>query len=377
MHSPFLYNLFICCGGDYKTFVIDISNLVEDKIETLYKEVENDIVNRKIEERNRSIFSKEFHKFVEKMENCKGGKNPQYCTFGFYKQIAKEGNLLQTSLKKNSTRISTDINTLKKFNELYNYFLDNCAEAVNEKRLKDLFVKIKDGKGLNKIQEGLFDFLLNYCFPNYRDERGGLLERINSESWEKVVFGDIGHQRMTNNILQKNQKYKHIHKLFDNFKNIKANEIDNIRANLVEISRLLDEIYRNEDFFNNEKDNNKSKIDMKQDNSIAENTISNLHSHILAFMRWIPIIKQNESNEKIMESIDNIIEQINVQACEIIDGKECLKQMLKKYPFNSCDSIFIQTNDEDLRKLLIKAMYNESYICILFQDFYKKNIFEL
>lgn len=87
-------------------------------------------------------------------------------------------------------------------------------------------------------------------------------------------------------------------------------------------------------------------------------------------MHWIPVIGQNESNEKIMESIDNIIEEIKLQVYEIINNQECLKQMLAIYPTNYCESIFIQTNDVDLRKLLIKAMYHEPYVCKLFQHFY-------
>ena len=64
MHSPFLYNLFVCCGENYKTFVVDISNHAEDKIEKIYKEVENNIKSRKNNDKNRSIISKEFRKFV-------------------------------------------------------------------------------------------------------------------------------------------------------------------------------------------------------------------------------------------------------------------------------------------------------------------------
>ena len=203
-HSPFLYNLFICCGGDYKTFVLDISNCVEDKIEKIYKEVKINIENRKIDENNRSIFSKGFHEFVEKMENYISEKSPKYCMFGFYKQIAKVENLLLSSAKEDNTRTSTDMAVLKNFKKRYDYFVDNHAQAINEKRLKDLFVKIKDRKVLSRIQEDIFEFLLTEYFPNYGDERGGLLERINSKSWEEVAFGDVRHQKMANVFLQKN-----------------------------------------------------------------------------------------------------------------------------------------------------------------------------
>lgn len=240
-----------------------------------------------------------------------------------------------------------------------------------------MFVKIKEGKGLNKTQEDVFEFLLTECFPNYGDERGGLLERINSKSWEEVAFGDIRHQKMANVFLQKNGRYEQIKKLFDTVKQIQTNDILSIRENLVKISRLFDEIYQCEDCCDDEINNNAGKMEWIQDNFIEEKAISELHSHILAFMYWIPIIDQNKSDEKTMESIDNIIEQIKVQVCKIINSKEYLKKMLEKYPTNYCDSIFIRANDINLRKLLIKAMYYEPYTCMLFQHFYKKDILGL
>lgn len=49
-HSPFLYHLFICCGGDYKTFVNEISNQIETKIEEIYASVKHEIAKRKPEQ---------------------------------------------------------------------------------------------------------------------------------------------------------------------------------------------------------------------------------------------------------------------------------------------------------------------------------------
>ena len=365
MHSPFLYNLFVCCGENYKTFVVDISNHAEDKIEKIYKEVENNIKSRKNNDKNRSIISKEFRKFVEDMERCRNSRNPQYCIFGFYKQIAKIEQYLSLPKNEDETIVSTDMDIVKKYRELYDYFIEIGAEAINERRLKVLFAKIRDRNKLNKNQEDLYEFLLSECFPNYSDERGGLLERISSKSWKEVAFGNIKQQKMANNILQKDGRNEQLNDLFNKFKNIQVSDTFNIKKNLIKISRFLDEIYQCEDYYNDEK-----RVDEIQDDHIAEDTISELHSHILAFMHWIPVIGQNESNEKIMESIDNIIEEIKLQVYEIINNQECLKQMLAIYPTNYCESIFIQTNDVDLRKLLIKAMYHEPYVCKLFQHFY-------
>jgi len=381
-HSPFLYHLFICCGGDYKTFVNEISNQIETKIEEIYASVKHEIAKRKPEQGSQHATTKEFRQFVERMEKrkekCekKNGKAPNYCMFEFYKQIAKLEQRLMSN-ETNNKALPTDIDIIHRFGFVFDYFND-YAEAINDRRLKDLFRNIKYRKPLNNTQENIFNFMLNESFPNYVDERGGLLERMLSKPWKDLAFGNSKNNIFILKTLQNDKRYEQIEKLFNEFKKISSTDILSIRINLNKISNLLDDIYKPENYINYidnlcEKKNNLTEYD-----SVVEDvTVLQLHSHILAFMRWLPMISQDEPNEILMESVDNVIDKIKLQVCKIIDSNDDLGECLARYPTDFHDTIFVQANCKNLRKLLIEALSHESNIYFQFEHFYGVNIYKI
>lgn len=375
-HSPFLYHLFMCCGGDYKTFVIDISDQIENKIEEIYIAVQDNVMSRKIGESNRRATTKEFRQFVERMEKCKEkeGKTPKYCMFGFYKQIAKLEQYLMSSGNHHNA-LQSDIDIMQRFRSVFDYYVEHDAEAINDKRLRDLLENIRDGKTLSNIQEDIFNFILNESFPKYSDERGGLLERISSKPWEEVAFGDFTHCKIIINAIQNDERYEQIKELFNNFDNkILTSDVFNIKKNLIKISRLLDEMYKFENYFDNKANYDEKKNNLTEYGSVEDGRVLQLHSHILAFMRWIPMMSQDEPDDKMMESVDNVIDQIKTQVCKIVASNDSLRKVLERYPVECHDTIFTQSEGVELRKLLVDAMYHESEIHLQFQRFYGVDI---
>ena len=382
MHSPFLYHLFKCCGGNYQIFVDDINDQIENKIAILYNTIEEDFANRSITVGKWNVTTKNFHDFVEQMEkNAKAKKNPSYCLFRFYNQIAKLNNHLLSSENHRNVVTQEDKDIINRFQSAYKYFYDNDAEAINIKRLKELLRRIKEGKMLSATQQEWFDFLLHERFPNFGDERRGLLERLKTKSWEEVAFGDLPRRSIMVNALQNDDRFKQLKKLFNTLNRLKQGDIDNIRINLEKISNLLDEIYQMEDYLIDRIEKREVKTNFIDSELFGEDSDSELHSHIIAFMRWIPMLSQNEPDAKMMESVDNVIDEIKVQVASILAGNNKLQTSLKKYPNDCYDSIFVQSDGVELRRLLIGAMCQEPYIHSQFQGFYgrtfvKKEVFD-
>lgn len=244
---------------------------------------------------------------------------------------------------------------------------------MNDKRLRDLFKKLIGRTKLTADQDELFNYLLKKIFPEYKNNlEESLLERIKYRSLEEVAFGN--NQEIIDNIPKDNDRYLELKKLFKVFIKLESENTDEIRKNLVKLSNLLDRIYQYEVFQEPKMLQYEGEGDKIENDSIEEERISDLHSHILAFLRWLPIVPQDKTDdkmlEKVMESIDNVIDEIRVRACEIIDSNSRLCKNIHAYPKNSHDIIFVQEDGAELRRLLINAMYHEPNICLQFKKFY-------
>ena len=370
LHSPFLWYLFTCCGRDYDEFADAINDQVERKIEEIYKEVYDDVNRRKVENNGRSIIASRFRKFVEGKEKChEKRKNPKYCMLEFYKHISIINHDLMLLTNMCDTVIQSDIVLLERFIKEFDYYRDRNAVAVNKKRLENFFKHLKEGEPLNGDLECLFDYPLNIFFPEYQNEHGeNLLERIKYKPWVETVFGNHEQYEIIKNTLGNDARYEKIIDLFNDINDMTSSNIVDMRETLLEMSTLLDGIYY---AIYNEQTQDKSSDSLIEQDSIGEEIVSELHSHILAFMRWIPMMTQDKPNKDMMESVDNVIDQIKEKAYKIIDCKEDLKRNLDTYPANYHDVIFMQDDGIELRRLLIKAMCCEKNICLQFKGFYK------
>lgn len=377
IHSPFLYRLFECCGGDYKEFVVEINSQIEDRIEECYKRVERAIESREKGDHGQNVTQKKFRDFVENMEKCmkkmnnKDTRQPQYCMFEFYRHIVT----LESSLrfKKESYNISeTDIDFIKRFESVCWNFYARGSAAINEKRLRDILKRVKESRALTNKQEKMFSFLLNECFPNYADEQGYLIEKIKAKQWEKIAFGQAEHESIAKEGIQ-DSEYEKVKGLFDELIGISKTDVPKIKQILIKISELLDDIYRLKDDINDTVWN-EDKENLSVQEPVEKVQASDLHSHIMAFMRWVPMISQNKTDGKVMEALDNIIEKIQEQFNEIIESNVNLKKCIQTYPANVQDSIFIQAGSMDLRRLLIEAISHEASAYKVFGSFYKLDI---
>lgn len=373
VHSPFLWHLFVCCGENYQDFVSEINAKIEMQIEEQYEIIHDNIKKRKIINDRRSIIPSRFRNFVEGKQKCHDKRNSKYCMVEFFKEIVKINQELRLSQNESNAVNQADIDILESFKKEFDYYRDKDAEAVNDKRLRSLLRQIKERKMLNNDQEYLFEYLLKMIFPEYKNGIGeSLVERIKFKSWEEVAFGKHEHSEIIKVILENDVRYEQVHKLLNKFYVMKKYDTEKIRKLLVQISTLLDEIY--EDIRDDKVTQDESSYTLIEYDPIEEGRISELHSHIVAFMRWIPMMPQDKPNEKMMEAVDSVIDQIRIRACEIIDGKTDLKRCLSTYPSSWHDIIFMQDDGEELRRLLINAMFHDPDICLQFQHFYGKEV---
>ena len=369
LHSPFLYHLFLCCNEEYEKMAGSISDRVVSRIEEIYQIVKSTIVEREVIEGDWSALTREFCEFVKKMETQYDQvRNPQYCMYGFYKHIAEIEQYLMSPANQRTTRIKSDLDIIENFHKFCHAYYGNNADAIIPRRLKEMFENLRDGKKLKPIHEDIFDFLLKDFFPQYSNLQGGLLEIINSKLWKEVAFGDLTHQKFIMDALKNDPRYERVHELFNKLQDMMPDDITDITETFVRISTLLDGIY--DDMYNCKIPDNTGNSPIEYD-PIEEHNISCLHSHILAFMRWIPVIPQDKLDEKIMISVDNVIDKIKVRIYEIINNSDDLKERLNTYPINDHDTIFVQGGETGLRSLLIEAMYNEQEIVSCFRCLYK------
>lgn len=93
-----------------------------------------------------------------------------------------------------------------------------------------------------------------------------------------------------------------------------------------------------------------------------------LSSHIINFMKWVPMLSDENPELDLMTSIDNIIAAIRD---EVYDKIRKTKGGVRSKAFiNSRKSLFLRDNNVDLRKALIKAMYDEPGIHLQFNQFF-------
>lgn len=365
IHSPFLYNLYMCCGGgDYYDFSAMIDEIVKRQTNEILREVFKLLEEVSYDKEGQSVLPNTFNNFVMKMAQWEKGSLPPYCLFGFYLEISRLFQYLNKSLHKNHSIPKSDLNVIRKFQKLRDNFEENNVSAVNEKRLRDLMSGIRDRKELKGTKRKLFDFLLKEVFPEYSSAREGLIELLRWKTWDDVAFGDLNYNIGMKNIIKSNRLYKDGGNLFVQLCNLESNNIEEIRKKLVEISNILDKIYA---FEEEEKKLNTDRCMIEYDKTSKD---SELHSHILCFMQWIPIISEAGCNQQMMEAVDNVIYQIRDQIWEAAKMDSDLVKQLKQYPKEYCCDIFLQDNSVSLRKLLIRAMHKEPYIYSQFLAFY-------
>ena len=369
VHSPFLYHLRLCCRENDIEMAASISERIIYRTEEIYQDVKKIISGKQTIESDWSALTREFKKFVEKMESqLDQEKNPQYCMFKFYKQIAKIDQHLMAPANQRPEITQLDLRVIERFYKVYRFYYQRNAEAIIPRRLKEMFDKLRDGKEINAIQEDIFDFLLTDFFSQYNNVQEDLLSIIKSKKWDEVAFGSFLQQKDIENALIKDSRYEQVHALFNSLQEKLLDDIEDIRQILVNISRLLDRIY--DDICNGIILTNVENDPIEYD-PVDDQIISYLHSHIIAFMRWIPMVPQDNLGERMMLSVDNVIDKIKEKVYEIVDSDDNIKKRLYTHPDTGCDTIFVQGDETELRRLLIGEMYNEQGIVSCFRGLYK------
>lgn len=298
--------------------------------------------------------------------NCKGRyKLPDYCLIKYY-NIIKRTNFI---IEKGNGNLSDVPSNQKKDIEIFENFSrcmqqltsDLDAGAISEKNLQR-FLK-PCGIPYKNNQPGLILYTLKNVFPRFINSNGNTFsESIKNINWKDIIYKDIEKNEQKIYLDEKSHSFSEIEAYFeeqfnklihtpeDNFK-----EIGNI---LVELYEKLVDLYKN-DFLSSQQNPNPRETDVNIEISDKNTSMTEydsiLSSHILEFMRWLPMISSPPYQPELLQCIESVIDKIRNY---IIDNDDLKNKMLS----NHQDNLFIGNSNVDLRKKLIFALHNDVYI---------------
>ena len=375
----FVCNLAYLSGLRIEDICSDIDDIIDSDIYSRIIKVREYIDENSND--NISMIPLSFNKFISKMQNkydtitncnCRQ-KNPDYCLFEFYNAI--DG--LVTKIEKNRAGVSTQDNELiTKFTECTENFKQNLnATAISPKNLSRILNPY--GESYKNQQVKFVKYFIKNVIPKIIiNSEDNLSDIILERDWLDLFFLDM--QTSTEAIFVNNDSnFDETQELsiekYINDKYNKAKENPNELGNLLldifgEIIKLYNQnILSHKPFL---KSNTRISIDNEQaiDESYYNSIIS---SNILDFMRWIPMLASPPDDPEFMQSMDNVIEKIRPDILPYIES-HILNQDDEKY-INDC--IFLSENN-NLRKMLIKALHSEFSIHSQFHNFYGFTVLE-
>ncbi len=367
----FVHNLFICCKISDKDFHTDLNqityDIISDKINCAIK-----MLNEAgcIEDTT-SLLAKSFFTKLEEMKLylATGNKSKDYYLLTIYNEAWNTYKRIESMTSKECKFPISDLNLLLEFKEcLYKLFYEYGVESASYKTLQEILkASVTNYK---KHQVPFVNFLLANIFPRIKSQyTPGFFATLESYPLEKLIFTDCSltcnDASLPHNVAGLNV----IRDLFDELFEISISDHELIGNKLVEIYKNLLN-YRLED--NDDMEANKDIADTKRvsnldDSDMMEyNDDSTLSIHIISFMRWIPVMVEDEDGIERMEFVDHVLSHI---------GDEVRKKLKERYTvqdFIKCEtSLFIWEQNTDLRTLLMHAMSREPYFYKCFREYYK------
>lgn len=389
----FIYNFCKYCNyNSIEDLLNDINDIIIDDIKNEIDEFES-ITRLSQQDGKNSILTCGFKKYIENINSDDKKRAPEYCLLNCYLKIKELNEHIKKWIEnKNLSFIEVSTIDKKSFDVFKDYVELAESELYGITSLRNLQRILQpDGGPYNKKPTNLIKYVISKFFPNALVKRKVEFSYI-CENWQRALFyiEDNGEQKIY--IHGDSQSVENIEKSLKN-KFIALNDIDKNRDENVydEVGKSLWDIYTSViDLFNKQQISNipndfsTSEISQNQNMLVQNEGLNNrydvyLSSHILGFMRWLPLISENQSDFKLMESIENVIDKIrdtifnnygNIVSEENL--KKCKAGMLFVYGSKKTNSVIDVNNDElrSLRKILIEALYGEDYIHSKFCEYY-------
>lgn len=372
----FVRNLFELCNYSNQRFLDQINTIITSEIQFNINELRGKIENLEPNAMP-SIYPHKFLDLINKInESNKSRKMFDYILFDCYINIT---DALRSLKNHNLTMMGkNDKDILLTFEHHIDKLGSNDCGAMSPRQLQRLLDP--SGRQYGKKQINIIEYIIRNVIPEILIQQNQINHMC--QKWDKVLFY-YGHPLQKKIHIQGDNEYV---KKIESFFSIKFSQIS-IKKNCGKIGDILLEIFReiidlyhsNSLYFsNNQSENNQYTARQKKADNREYEYASELSSHILGFMRWIPIIADSEKDygSELLVSIEQVIDEIQDQI--VNDYSDIVTpQKLKQYKDGGLFIYNDQMNYEylikikSLRKLLIKALYNNDYIRSKFKNFYQ------
>lgn len=379
----FVCNLFNYCNISKEKLGLRINDLIQNDIGIKIEEIEMEINNPG--NKCNQFFTTSFTKFVKEQEFLKREKAPNYCLLTCYDELMHA----VLSSKSNKRRASDyeDIeqnrNLLKEYEEYIKALTFRDYAVISTRELQRLLEPC--GGPYKSTQVKFISYLVKRVFPTLIIEEN-LLSLV-CDNWKNVIFYS-GTPLVQKIYIQANEDSAENveEKLQNKFKEI--SKVPN--ADYEEVGRLFLEIfYYVKDQYHNgnlsfyQDVNNTITPKDQQGKTNTDNSYyydSMLSSHIIWFMRWLPIISEDYDSETLLITVSNIIESIR-DSLFSSHNKEVAIKSLNRHP---SENLFIYENptlkvnhgenlskSKEFRTLLFKALHDEPSVRLMVDDTYK------
>lgn len=369
-----VYNLFEYYYLTRDKFYEKINGLIEEdinnKIEELIEKIKNSNDNLQFS------FSNSFIRFVERVTTSEYKKTPDYFLLNCYEAL--NGSTLVNKAKNNSTDKGNtkdeNIKTLKQFSEYVEKLASDTAGALSIRELNRLLTP--KGKPYTRNQINFIGYLMKRVFPTVIEKH--MLHQI-CNNWIKITFYS-GVPLSQKIYIQNNDDYiENVEEYLDEkFKAIsKAINTDNEK-----IGQLLWEVftYVQHQYRNNKlgfcQDNTNTIIDKKS--KMKEDYIYNydakLSTHVIWFMRWLPLIPENFESKDLLSLVSNLIDVMRRSLFDDYNKEIAIEGL------NRCanENLFIYEKDQsyshkvrEFRVLLLKTLYDDPSVKDMVEKYYK------
>lgn len=389
----FLKNLYHCCECTYDDIAEKLTDRVDEEIDRLYKKIKESLSKRSSTETTKTLLPKSFFDFLGKMDswietynkaNQEGNalpKIPYYCLFTYLDYLGKAEASLTSKIKRFPTVNCSDLNAIEHFMKNYEFFHKVLqAEAVSAKsieRLMNIDAEYSGGhRRKSHLQEKLVDFLLMNVYPAMGIQ--AKLAPYKTRGWNNIAFSNLSLATSTSTLqISCEDEQKKLECLFKRLFRKGQTEVV-IGETLVNIRKKISALYNSDLLIataNNTTPNNGSlQSNVSAELNLPQNRELDIHmyddiisSHIISFMKWVPMISDTPLECDLMISVDNIIDRIRDKVFEKV--KESRSGFRNRKFIDSKTSLFVQERNTELRMALIKAMHDESNIHSQFHEY--------
>lgn len=363
----FVSYLFSCSGYDVDAFHEEITQITYDLIaQYVSSSIE---MLRNCQNKNNQVsllpmaFIKETTRLCESTElyeqeqeygsvKKKQRKLPDYFLWNQHNQIKSAYQYVKRNIgKKEGTE--NDIVLLNKYKKMIDHKIVKFnASVASIKTLQGLLSP--NGELPQKKNKKFIKFLLEEVFSRLKIAEGAEYAEstimLNVENgWEAVLLPKL---RSESEVIEK---------LFKELFSLRTNDCEALGKKFVEIYDAFLEIDQSDDELCESRCIEKY---CKDDDKYTNDAI--LSSHIIGFMRWIPLISDKDYSVELLCSVSEIIEVIRDKVAAKID----IQAIDSSESAHGNNNLFLEESNLDLRKLLIKAMHDDPHIHFKFHEFY-------